>query len=73
MKKYIHIAKAIKPQLSKEAVDIISEEYTKLRNYDMDQSDTARVSHQEVFQCGHFIISNLRTRLNLLRLVLWKH
>lgn len=32
MRKYIHLAKSVKPQLTKEAADLISEEYTKLRN-----------------------------------------
>lgn len=45
MKKYIHFAKALKPQLTKEAADIIVEEYTRLRNQDMSQTDNqARVS-----------------------------
>ena len=35
MKKYIHFAKALKPQLTKEAADIIVEEYTRLRNQDL--------------------------------------
>lgn len=43
MKKYIHIAKAIKPQLTKEASDIIAEEYTKLRTFDLEQNDVSRV------------------------------
>ncbi|CAG2118216.1 unnamed protein product, partial [Medioppia subpectinata] len=42
MKKYIHIAKAIKPKLTKEACDLIAEEYTKLRSHDNDKSDEAR-------------------------------
>ena len=43
MKKYIHIAKAIKPQLTKEACDLIAEEYAKLRSLDNDENDVARV------------------------------
>ena len=44
MKKYIHFAKALKPQLTKEAADIIVEEYTRLRNQDLSQTDNqARV------------------------------
>jgi len=39
MKKYIHFAKALKPQLTKEAADIIVEEYTRLRNQDLSQTD----------------------------------
>lgn len=44
MKKYIHIAKAIKPQLTEQASEIIAQEYTKLRDFDLEQSDVARVS-----------------------------
>ena len=32
MRKYVHLAKGLKPQLTKDAADLISEEYTKLRN-----------------------------------------
>ncbi|XP_046909054.1 minichromosome maintenance 3 [Dermatophagoides farinae] len=42
MRKYIHLAKAIKPQLSQEAIDIIAEEYSKLRTYDLEQNDLCR-------------------------------
>ena len=45
MKKYIHIAKAIKPNLTKEACDLICEEYAKLRSLDNDENDVARVGH----------------------------
>ena len=34
MRKYVHLAKGLKPQLTKEAADMISEEYTKLRSVD---------------------------------------
>lgn len=44
MKKYIHIAKAIKPKLTKAATDLICEEYAKLRSFDNDSEDIARVS-----------------------------
>lgn len=43
MKKYVHIAKAIKPVLSRDACKIIAEEYSKLRSYDLEQNDVARV------------------------------
>ena len=44
MKKYVHFAKALKPQLTQEAADIIVEEYTRLRNQDLSQTDNqARV------------------------------
>lgn len=42
MKKYLHIAKAIKPQMTKSAADIISEEYSKLRAHDETHEDMAR-------------------------------
>lgn len=52
MKKYIHIAKIIKPKLTAEACDIISEEYSKLRSFELDQIDVARVSlHLSHFEC----------------------
>ena len=44
MKKYIHIAKAIKPQITPEAIKIISDEYEHLRSFDLNQHDVARVS-----------------------------
>lgn len=44
MRKYVHLAKAIKPQLSQDAIDIIAEEYSKLRTYDLEQNDLCRVS-----------------------------
>ncbi|KAH9421184.1 MCM DNA helicase complex subunit [Dermatophagoides pteronyssinus] len=42
MRKYVHLAKAIKPQLSQDAIDIIAEEYSKLRTYDLEQNDLCR-------------------------------
>jgi DNA replication licensing factor MCM3 len=57
MKKYIHIAKIIKPKLTAEACDIISEEYSKLRSFELDQNDVARVGlhfilfHLILFEC----------------------
>ncbi|CAF0735580.1 unnamed protein product [Didymodactylos carnosus] len=39
MKKYIHFAKNLKPQLTKDAADLIVEEYTRLRNQDLTQTD----------------------------------
>ena len=45
MKKYIYFAKALKPQLTKEAADLIVEEYTRLRNQDLSNGENqARVS-----------------------------
>lgn len=39
MRKYIHLAKGLKPQLTKDAADLISEEYTKLRNQEGLEND----------------------------------
>lgn len=44
MRKYIHVARLIKPKLTQEASDVIADEYAKLRNQDMMESDVARVS-----------------------------
>uniref|UniRef100_A0A8C4ZNQ8 DNA replication licensing factor MCM3 n=1 Tax=Gadus morhua TaxID=8049 RepID=A0A8C4ZNQ8_GADMO len=42
IRKYIHVAKLVKPVLTQEASDYISEEYSKLRSHDQFNSDTAR-------------------------------
>ncbi|KAI5634255.1 MCM2/3/5 family domain-containing protein [Phthorimaea operculella] len=42
MRKYIHIARLMKPKLSQDAADAIADEYAKLRNQDMMDSDVAR-------------------------------
>ncbi|XP_014665851.1 PREDICTED: zygotic DNA replication licensing factor mcm3-like [Priapulus caudatus] len=44
MRKYIHVAKTIKPVLSNEASHCIAEEYSKLRSQENSQSDIARTS-----------------------------
>jgi DNA replication licensing factor MCM3 len=52
MRKYVHLAKGLKPQLTKEAADLIAEEYTKLRNQDNLENDhLARVSILYLFFC----------------------
>lgn len=43
MRKYIHIAKCMKPKLTEEASELISDEYSKLRSQDSMESDVARV------------------------------
>jgi len=44
MRKYIHVAKALKPALTQPASDLLSEEYAKLRSHDMmSQENVARV------------------------------
>lgn len=42
MKKYIHIAKCVKPVLTEEASEVISEEYSRLRSQEAVESDAAR-------------------------------
>lgn len=44
MRKYIHVAKMIKPILTQESATYIAEEYSRLRSQDSMSSDTARVS-----------------------------
>lgn len=44
MKKYVHLAKAVKPTLTTEACERLSEEYAKLRAFDTQNTDIARVS-----------------------------
>ncbi|XP_004463830.1 DNA replication licensing factor MCM3 [Dasypus novemcinctus] len=44
MKKYIHVAKIIKPVLTQESGTYIAEEYSRLRSQDSMSSDTARTS-----------------------------
>jgi DNA replication licensing factor MCM3 len=43
MKKYIHIAKCMKPTLTEEASEAIAEEYSRLRSQDTMDTDVARV------------------------------
>ncbi|CAB3235245.1 unnamed protein product [Arctia plantaginis] len=42
MRKFIHIARLMKPKLTQEASDAIADEYARLRNLDMMDSDVAR-------------------------------
>jgi DNA replication licensing factor MCM3 len=42
MKKYIHVAKSIKPELTDEASAAISEAYSKLRSFEREQEELAR-------------------------------
>ncbi|KAM4040189.1 DNA replication licensing factor MCM3 [Anomaloglossus baeobatrachus] len=44
MRKYIHVAKLFKPQLTAEAANYIAEEYTRLRSQEQMSSDVARTS-----------------------------
>jgi len=42
MKKYIHVARALKPTLSQDAADSIAEEYSRLRSHEVENPDVAR-------------------------------
>lgn len=42
MRKYIHIAKCLKPKLTERACEVIANEYSRLRSQDLDKSDIAR-------------------------------
>lgn len=42
MRKYIHIAKCLKPKLTDKACEVIANEYSRLRSQDLDKSDIAR-------------------------------
>ncbi|KAI7799905.1 MCM3 minichromosome maintenance deficient 3 (S. cerevisiae), like [Triplophysa rosa] len=42
IRKYIHVAKLVKPVLTQEASDYIAEEYSRLRSHDQVNSDSAR-------------------------------
>ena len=44
IRKYIHVAKLVKPVLTQEASDYIAEEYAKLRSHDQVNQESARVS-----------------------------
>ena len=44
MRKYIHIARIMKPKLTIEACEAIADEYSRLRSEDNVESDVARVS-----------------------------
>ena len=43
LKKYIHVARALKPVLTRESCDLISTEYTKLRAQETANRDDAKV------------------------------
>ncbi|XP_072436308.1 zygotic DNA replication licensing factor mcm3-like isoform X2 [Chiloscyllium punctatum] len=47
MRKYIHVAKIVKPVLTSEAANYIAEQYSNLRNQDQMSSDVARVLEKE--------------------------
>lgn len=49
MRKYIHFVKILKPVLTEEASEIISDEYSRLRSEDFLENDVARVSISNLF------------------------
>lgn len=49
LKKYIHVARALKPVLTREACDLISTEYAKLRAQESASRDTAKVLLNQFF------------------------
>lgn len=61
MRKYIHIARLMKPKLTQEACDTIADEYAKLRNQDMMDSDVARVRALLSRRCIDIYVQILHT------------
>lgn len=60
MRKYIHVAKALKPSLTREAAEYIAEEYAKLRSQDNMQSDNiARVINLYLITSSQFPVSQV--------------
>lgn len=55
MRKYIHIARCMKPKLTEEASEVIAAEYSKLRSEESIDSDTARVNNFSYFSYYYFI------------------
>lgn len=49
MRKYIHIAKCMKPTLTEDASNVIAEEFARVRSQDAMDSDVARVSNPSKF------------------------
>lgn len=61
MRKYIHVAKIIKPVLTQESAAYIAEEYSRLRSQDSMSSDTARVSPHREDGHGNSLSRRLRS------------
>lgn len=64
MRKYIHVAKIVKPMLTPEAANHIAEEYSSLRSQDQMSSDVARVCglcrnvfHHQDFSFPFYVVS----------------
>ena len=62
MRKYIHVAKALKPSLTQPACELLAEEYAKLRSHDnMTQDNVAKVGtrvYQYVLNRAHLFKAN---------------
>lgn len=57
MRKYIHFVKILKPALTEEASELISDEYSRLRSEDFLDNDVARVSTKKLFVvCVIFVL-----------------
>lgn len=56
MRKYINFVKIMKPVLTEEASEIISEEYSRLRSEELLDNDVARVSYFMVRIHCYFIV-----------------
>lgn len=56
MRKYVHLAKGLKPQLTKDAADLISEEYTKLRNHENLETDNMARTQPVTARCLETLI-----------------
>ncbi|KAG8272751.1 MCM DNA helicase complex subunit [Homalodisca vitripennis] len=70
MRKYIHIAKVLKPVLTEEASEAISEEYSRLRSQDFIESDVARTQPVTVRTLETLIrLSTAHAKARLSRLV----
>lgn len=54
MKKYIYVAKLMKPKLTEEACELIADEYSILRSEDELESDRARVSQISIRLCNFY-------------------
>lgn len=54
MRKYIHIARCMKPKLTEAACEVIASEYSKLRSEESVDSDVARVDNLSYLFNGFF-------------------
>jgi len=59
LRKYLHMAKNIKPNLSEAASSFITEQYSELRSIDLSKTDRERVSAWIIFVQGWMANENL--------------